>query len=168
MSASPATLKKYQPRSLWLALLLFLPSAYSSAEAYQPLFSNEMLQSLDPATRERFAELENENKRRWRNRNPQKPDIEAAQRRHAETQAMLQRFEESRRLEQAAAARQTERSLEQQQRCAVVASEIENLSAGGSFYETLDDGQRRYLSDNEVAERVKFQQKSYNKHCKGL
>ena len=168
MSASPATRKKHQTLPFWLALLLLLPSAYSSAEAYQPLFSNEMLQSLDPITRERFADLENENKRRWRNRNPQGPDIEAARRQHAQTQAMLRRFEESRRLEQAAVARQAERSLEQQQRCAVVASEIENLSAGGSFYETLDDGQRRYLSDNEVAERVKSQKKRYNKHCKGL
>jgi len=80
---------------------------------------------------------------------------------------MLRRFEETRRLKALAVAKGSELSLEQQQKCKTVAAEIKELSSGGTFYETTPEGERRYLSDNEVAERVKSQQKSYNKYCKG-
>jgi len=154
-------------RRLSFAILLLLCVDNSFAESYEPLFSDEMLRALDDGTRARFAELESENRRRWRNRNPQAPDVTATQRQHAATEAMLRRFEESRRLQEQAKARGSELSLEQQNKCATVAAEIEELSSGGVFYETDANGERRYLSDNEVSERVKKQQKSYNKYCKG-
>lgn len=138
----------------------------ASAEAYKPLFDERMLQSLDPATRERFATLERENHRRWRNRNPQAPDVTATQRQHEQTQAMLRRFEESRRLAEMAKSEGDRRSADQKQKCETVAAEIKELSAGGVFYENDADGNRRYLSDKEVASRVKNQQKSYNKYCR--
>lgn len=131
------------------------------------MFSEAMLKKLDPATRERFAALEDENYRRWRNRNPQQPDLAAAQRQHRETEAMLARFAESRRTKDLSRQHSRQNSLERDHKCAVVAEEIKELSSGGTFYETSDDGERRYLSDKEVADRVKSQQKSYNKYCKG-
>ncbi len=150
-----------------LATTLSLTACPLVAEVYKPLFSESMLRQLDPATRERFAQLESENRRRWHNRNPQAPDVAATKRQHEETQAMLQRFEESRRLEAMARAKSSERTAEQQKKCDTVAAEIEELSSGGVFYETTPDGERRYLSDKEVTDRVKSQEKSYKKFCRG-
>ena len=152
---------------LGMAMLLLLSADNLIAESYEPMFSEELLATFDPETRERFAELERENRRRWRNRNPRARDVAAAQRQHEATEAMLRRFEESRRLEAQAKARAPELSLSQQKKCKAVAAEIKELSSGGVFYETTADGERRYLSDNEISERVKSQQKSYNKYCKG-
>jgi|GEM_PF-3367216 len=152
---------------LSVAALLLLSTHNLIAESYEPMFSEELLESFDPETRERFVELERENRRRWRNRNPQAPDVAAAQRQHEATEAMLRRFEETRRLEAQAKARAPELSLSQRNKCDAVAAEIKELSSGGVFYETDADGERRYLSDNEVSERVKSQQKSYNRYCKG-
>ena len=152
---------------LTFAGLLLLGADNLLAEPYKPMFSDSMLQRLDPDTRARFVELENENRRRWRNRNPQARDVAAAQRQHDETEAMLRRFEESRQVKAQAANRRPELSLEQQHNCETVAAEIAELSEGGVFYEADSDGGRRYLSDKEIAKRVKSQQKSYNKYCKG-
>ena len=152
---------------LSVVLLLLLPADNLIAESYEPMFSEELLETFDPETRGRFVELERENRRRWLNRNPQGPDVAAAQRQHEATEAMLRRFEESRRLKAQANARAPELSLSQQKKCKAVAAEIKELSSGGVFYETTADGERRYLSDNEISERVKSQQKSYNKYCKG-
>ena len=153
---------------LSVSMFLLLCANNLNAESYEPMFSEALLETLDPETRSRFEELESENRRRWRNSNPQAPDVGAAQRQHAATEAILRRFEETRRLEAMAKARAPELSLKQRERCKVVAAEIEELSSGGVFYEKTPDGERRYLSDNEVSTRVKSQQKSYNKHCKDL
>lgn len=128
-----------------------------------------MLAALDAPTRERFEALESENYQRWRNRNPQAPDVAATQRQHQETEAVLRRIQESRSI-----ARETKRrnapgaglSEREKRDCETVASEIKELSAGGAFYENTADGGKRYLSDEEVANRVKSQKKSYKRHCK--
>ena len=159
----------YRLPGLCLVVLMLGISTPALAERYSPLFSQEMLATLDPATRERFAALETENYQRWRNRNPQAPDVAAVKRQHAETEAVLRRIQESRALanetkrRNAPGGRLTER---QKRDCETVAAEIEELSAGGSFYENSAEGGKRYLSDKEVADRVKSQQKSYNRHCK--
>jgi len=145
---------------------ILLAAQTAIAEDYKPMFSQKMLNGLDPETRARFAALERENQRRWRNRNPSAPDVDAAKRHHQDTQAMLRRFEESRNLENSAGARQNASTAEQKRKCDVVAAEIKELSSGGVFYENGPDGERRYLSDKELAARVKSQKKSYNKHCK--
>ena len=138
------------------------------AEDYQPLFTDSMLQSLDPATRKRFGELEEENRRRWRNQNPQTRNAAAAaaQHQHEETEAMLRRFEESRRLENLANAENKKQNAVRSKRCKSVAAEIKGLSAGGLLYERGADGQRRYLSDKEVETRLESQKKSYKKFCR--
>lgn len=140
------------------------------AERYSPLFSQDMLATLDEATRERFAAIEAENYQRWRNRNPQAPDLAAAQRQHAETEAVLRRIQESRELADQAKRRSApggQLSAKQRSDCEKVAAEIKELNGGGAFYERGVDGAKRYLSDEEVAARVKRQQKSYNRYCKG-
>lgn len=140
------------------------------AERYSPLFSPKMLAGLDAPTRERLEALETENYQRWRNRNPQAPDVAATQRQHKETEAVLRRIQESR-----AIARENKRrnapgaglSERQKRDCATVASEIEELGSGGAFYENTADGGKRYLSDEEIANRVQSQKKSYKRHCEG-
>jgi len=126
-----------QVRRALLVGLFFSVIPHAVAEVYKPLFSDEMLRTLDPATRERFAELESENRRRWRNRNPQTPDVAAVKQQHEETEAMLRRFEESRFLEQQADSRRTKRSSERNRKCRIVAAEIKELSSGGVFYDCL-------------------------------
>ncbi len=139
------------------------------AQSYTPLFSQEMLGSLDAAARERFAVLEGENYQRWRNRNPQAPDVAAVRRQHEQTEAVLRRIRESRDIKAEARRRNApgaRRSERQKRDCAAVSREIEELSGGGAFYEKSADGEKRYLSDKEIAERVKSQQKSYKQYCK--
>jgi len=143
--------------------------AENSPGGYAPLFSPELLASLDAETRERFAALEAENYQRWRNRNPQGPDLAAAQRQHAEPEAMLRRIQESRALAAEAKRRNTpgsNLSAKQKRNCAAVAAEIKELSSGGRFFEQEADGTRRYFSDKEIATRVKKQKKSYKRNCK--
>ncbi|MFK8043469.1 hypothetical protein, partial [Congregibacter sp.] len=123
-----------------------------------------MLSTLDHATRERFAALEAENYQRWRNRNPRAPDLEAAARQHEETEAVLRRIQESRALVAEAKRRNApgaHLTQTQKKNCATVAAEIKELSAGGTFYEQTAAGDKRYLTDEEVSNRVKSQQKSY-------
>jgi len=158
--------RNFWPILLSGAVLLFAVGSLWAGESYQPLFSKEMLKSLDPATRDRFAELEQENYQRWRNRNPEQPNADAARRQHRETEAMLRRFEESRALKAATKAA-NQPSPKQKKTCAAVASEIEYLQTGGKFYVQADDGGRRYLSDPEIAARVKSQQKRYKRFCRG-
>jgi len=115
-----------------LMLALVAPAwAENSSAAYSPLFSPELLAGLDADTRERFAALEAENYQRWRNRNPQAPDLAAAQRQHAETEAMLRRIQESRALAAEAKRRDSpgaNLSAKQRRDCAAVAAEIKELS----------------------------------------
>ena len=154
-----------------LVLALCPPAwAENAARTYAPLFSPELLAGLDAETRERFAALEAENYKRWRNRNPQAPDLAAAQRQHAETEAVVRRIQESRAL--AAQAQQRNApgarlSAKRKRECEIVAAEIKELSAGGKFFKQAADGSRSYLSDEEIATRVKQQKKSYNRSCKG-
>lgn len=147
-----------------LVLLMLLASPVQAA-SYAPLFSQDILSKLDPATRERFVALEDENHRRWLNRNPQQRDVGAAERQHLETEAMLARFAETRRLGELSRQRDTDGQQAQQQRCQAAAADIALLSTGGRIYVTQEDGERRYLSDKELSERVKAKQKSYKKHC---
>lgn len=152
--------------SVLVVLTLVMGGGSVHAASYSPLFAEDMLSTLDPATRERFAALEDENYRRWLNRNPQQRDVEAAKRQHLETEAILARFAETRRIEELARKRDAENGLGQKEKCERVAAEIAELSEGGSFYEAQDDGERRYFSDEEVSQRIEKQQTSYNKHCK--
>lgn len=144
-------------------------TADNAAKGYSPLFSPELLASLDADSRARFSALEAENYQRWRNRNPQAPDLAAAQRQHAETEAVLRRIQESRALAAAAKERNApggRLSAKQKRNCELVAAEIKELSTGGKFFEQAADGSRAYLTDEEISARVKRQQKSYNRSCK--
>ncbi len=140
------------------------------AESYKPLFSADMLGSLDAETQLRFAELEAENRRRWLNKNPpgDNDGVVAARQAHRETERALQHFEESRHLRverERDAARQAEHAARIKQGCLRMGNEIRQLQSGGPLYVADAKGERRYLSDQEVIARVKSQQKKYKKYC---
>ena len=144
------------------------------AETYQPMFDQAYLQSLDPATRQRFAQLEAENRKRWENKHPTsaRPDQARAEaeKYHAETKHALRRIEESRRLKQRAnamAQHQAKLVSEHKQRCKFLANEIKQLRAGGPLYEVAKDGSRQYLTEQELKKRVKSGEKRYKEGCTG-
>lgn len=150
---------------LAIGLLAAMPTV---AGDYQPLFSPSLLSGLDPATRERFAALEQENYKRWRNNNPQADGAADARRQLQETEQVLQSFAESRMLEAARAQQATKdsaRAAKRRRHCSAVAEELSMLRDGGSFYETDDAGVRHFLSESEVVERVGKLEARYKRYC---
>ncbi len=157
-------------RCILLAAAILAASVGVSAETYTPLFSADLLRSLDAETQLRFAELEAENRRRWLNKNPSNDaaSVDAARQAHQETERALQHFEESRYLRRERerdAARQAEHAARRTQGCERLGKEIRQLQAGGPLYESDAKGERRYLSDQEIVARVKSRQKKYKKYC---
>ena len=151
-----------------LSLALALGALPVVAADYEPIYSASLLDGLDPATRARFEALESENYRRWLNRHGRSDGAAQARAQHAETEAMLQRFEASRRLNAEAAAadqKRAQRRARHQQNCQLVADEISMLRKGGLFYDTDESGVRRYLSDVQVAERISVLQRRFNERC---
>ncbi|MEM7219199.1 MAG: hypothetical protein AAF515_12610 [Pseudomonadota bacterium] len=164
-------------RTIFLGLAVFAGIALASfpatslAAEYQPMFSPDFLRRLDPESRERFAALEAENRRRWENRNPQAPDPQEALSAHEQTQLALRRIEESRALAAARErrdARAESNRAKRKAQCDRIAAEIESMKGGGVFYEENPaTGERVYLGELDVRKRVNTLEKRYKESCLG-
>ena len=63
------------------------------------------------------------------------------------------------------ASREAERKKAQQERCKQLKANIDALSSGQRVRETTGEGERAFLNDNQIQERLKSTRQSYEKEC---
>lgn len=89
------------------------------------------------------------------------------QKRNEESDKLLKVYEEERNIKNEEKQKAEEEEKKQAKKCMTVENELKDMQQGGTLYYNIDDkGERKYLSDMELTQRIKELQEQYNLHCK--
>ncbi len=93
---------------------------------------------------------------------PRDPDLAERQQRQ---QRLLQIYAEDREREEAAKRKQQAERLERERRCRQARYKVARIEQGGVFYQFDADGERRYLSEQDVEARKSRRRSEVSKWC---
>ncbi len=92
------------------------------------------------------------------------PDADLAQRQQRQRR-LLQIYAEDREREEAAKRKQQAEQAERDRRCRYARRGVAHLEQGGVFYQSDDDGQRRYFSEQDIEARKSRWRSEVSKWC---
>lgn len=81
-------------------------------------------------------------------------------------QKLLQIYEEERNLKKEEKLKAEQEKAERQQQCQSLANNLDDLQQGRVFYDLDEKGERKYLSEAELADYIRKLQSDYDKYCK--
>ncbi|MGH8119351.1 MAG: DUF4124 domain-containing protein [Gammaproteobacteria bacterium] len=89
------------------------------------------------------------------------------QQQNEEREKLLKVYEEERNTRNEEKRRADEESRKIREKCLVAENELKDLQQGGlKFYDIDEKGERKYLSDKELDQRIQTLKEQYNRHCK--
>lgn len=91
----------------------------------------------------------------------------SVQKRNEESDKLLKVYEEERNIKNEEKLKTEEEERKQNEKCVIAENEIKDMQQEGIAYYDLDDkGERKFLSDTELDQRIKKLQEQYNQQCK--
>jgi len=86
--------------------------------------------------------------------------------RNEESDKLLRVYEEERNIKNEERQKAEEEERKQAEKCMIAGNELKDMQQEGVSYYDLDDkGERKFLSDTELNQRIKKLQEQYNLHC---
>ena len=132
-----------------------------------PLYAEEIYKWVDEHGRTHYGE-----------RAPSKTDVQQIQikqappvdntihQRKVQRRKLLEVYEEEREEKKKAQALAKKQRAEQKRKCQLAKNELRDYQIGGSMYEIDDNGQRRFLTEEDFATRIAYWQKRVDAFCK--
>ena len=98
--------------------------------------------------------------------NAPKADTNALKR-NEESDKLLKVYEEERSIKNEETQKAAEEDKKRAEKCMMAENELQDMQqAGISYYDLDDKGERKYLSDEELKQRIKALQEQYTLYCK--
>ena len=92
---------------------------------------------------------------------------ESVQKRNEESEKLLKVYEEERQIKAEERLKAEEEEKKKTEKCRIAENKLKDMQQEGLSYYVLDDkGERKFLSDAELKQRIKELQEQYNLHCK--
>lgn len=85
---------------------------------------------------------------------------------NVDREKLLEIYEEERRQKKEEKLKMEEEQKKKEKYCMQLKNDLKDMQKGGSFYELDENGERKYISDKEIANRIKELQTNYKDHCK--
>ena len=91
----------------------------------------------------------------------------SVQKRNEESDKLLKVYEEERSIKNQEKLKTEEEERQQAEKCKIAENDLKDMQQGGAVYYDIDDkGERKFLSETELDQRIKKLQDQYNLQCK--